>query len=89
MAPDLITEFFKQAILISLLMIAVLVLPGLLVGLTIAVIQAATQINEMSLTVVPKIIVTFLALILSGSWLLSILVDYTEKLFKELPFLIG
>jgi flagellar biosynthetic protein FliQ len=59
------------------------------VGLAVAVLQAATQINEMTLTFVPKLIVVALVLAMAGHWMLRTLIEYTQTLFENVPALIG
>ena len=64
-------------------------MPGLLVGLMVAMFQAATQINETSLSFIPKLFVTFLTLVFAGPWLLKTMINYTDSLFTNIPYLIG
>ncbi|HAT8118900.1 TPA: flagellar type III secretion system protein FliQ, partial [Legionella pneumophila] len=66
MTPESVVSLFSDSVYIILLLLAVLILPGLIVGLIISMFQAATQINETSLSFIPKLFVTFLALILAG-----------------------
>ncbi len=68
---------------------APILLATLAVGLLIAMLQAATQINEMTLTFVPKLIVMALIMLFTGSWMLTQLIDYTQNLFRSIPSLIG
>ena len=62
---------------------------ALLVGLVIGVFQAATQINEMTLSFIPKLLAVAAALLVAGPWMLGLLVDYTQRLFTSIPGLIG
>ncbi len=78
----------QDAIYISLLLSAPLLLVGLVVGLAIAVFQATTQIQEMTLTFVPKIVAVMFALLFFSSWMMIKLTDYTHNLFMQLPDLI-
>ncbi|AMP89568.1 flagellar biosynthesis protein FliQ [Legionella pneumophila] len=89
MTPESVVSLFSDSIYIILLLLAVLILPGLIVGLIISMFQAATQINETSLSFIPKLFVTFLALILAGPWLLKTLINYTDTLISNIPYLIG
>ncbi|HEN5499645.1 TPA: flagellar biosynthetic protein FliQ, partial [Legionella pneumophila] len=66
MTPESVVSLFSDSVYIILLLLAVLILPGLIVGLIISMFQAATQINETSLSFIPKLFVTFLVLILAG-----------------------
>lgn len=89
MTPDTVVSLISESVYVILLLLTVLVLPGLLVGLVIAMFQAATQINESSLSFIPKLFVTFLVLVFAGPWLLKTLVNYTDSLITNIPFLIG
>ncbi|MDW2095414.1 flagellar biosynthetic protein FliQ, partial [Vibrio sp. 1866] len=68
MTPELTVTLFSDAVWLIILMVAVLVVPGLIVGLGIAVFQAATQINEQTLSFLPRLIVTLLMVIFAGHW---------------------
>ncbi len=85
MTPDIMLDIFRQAMVIVVLMVFVLVIPGLIVGLVVAMFQAATQINEMSLSFIPKLFVTILALGFSGPWLVKIITNYTVTLMNDIP----
>ena len=74
---------------VTALLSAIVLLPALFVGLIIAVFQAATQINEMTLTFIPKLVVTALAVVLAGPWMLRVLMGFTIRLFTDVPDLIG
>ena len=76
--------------LLQLLMVsAPVLLTVLLVGLVVSVFQAATQINEMTLSFIPKLLVMFAVAVLAGPWMLQLLVDYTRRLFESIPGLVG
>ncbi|RMD78803.1 MAG: flagellar biosynthetic protein FliQ [Gammaproteobacteria bacterium] len=79
----------QQALELSALLVAVLLVPALVVGLLVSIFQAATQINEMTLSFIPKLLVTFAVLLLAGPWILKLLVDYTQRLYGDIPGLIG
>ncbi|EOG5583389.1 flagellar biosynthetic protein FliQ [Pseudomonas aeruginosa] len=70
-------------------MVGVLVVPSLLVGLVVAMFQAATQINEQTLSFLPRLMVILLTLIVLGPWLLRQLMEYTQTLIGNIPLLIG
>lgn len=89
MTPDSILSIISDCIYIVLLMLTVLIAPGLVVGLVVAMFQAATQINESSLSFVPKLFITFLVLVFAGPWLLKTLINYTDSLISNIPYLIG
>lgn len=89
MTSDAVVALFRESVFMILLLISVLMIPGLIVGLLIAMFQAATQINESSLSFIPKLIVTFLTLLFTGPWLLKTLVSYTDSLITSIPYLIS
>ena len=73
---------------VTLIMMGLLLLPALVVGVVIGVLQAATQVNEMTLSFIPKLLVTALVLVLGGPFLLGVLTDYTVRLFGMIPGLV-
>jgi flagellar biosynthetic protein FliQ len=89
MTPDTILTISQQAMQIVLLLVAVVLLPALAVGLLVSLFQAATQINEMTLSFIPKLLVTIGVLMVGGPWMLRLLVDYTQNLIESIPGLIG
>ena len=89
MSPETIITIFQNTLEIILIMLLVVLIPALVVGLFVSMIQAATQINEMTLSFIPKIIVTVLTLMIAGPWLLNLIMDYTRGLIHDIPFLIG
>ncbi|CAI8931326.1 flagellar biosynthesis protein FliQ [Methylocaldum szegediense] len=89
MTPETIAALGQQAMTVTLQISAPMLLATLAVGLCIALFQAATQINEMTLTFVPKLIAIAIVLMLSGPWMLQILIDYTRSLIRSIPSLIG
>ncbi len=89
MSPEVVISVFQHTLEIILIMLLVVLIPALLVGLLVSMFQAATQINEMTLSFIPKIIITVLTLMIAGPWLLNLLMDYTIGLIHDIPFLIG
>ncbi|MFA5985187.1 MAG: flagellar biosynthesis protein FliQ [Methylococcaceae bacterium] len=89
MTPETIYDLGQQAMVITAKLAMPILLPSLLVGLIIAMFQAATQINESTLTFVPKVIVTALILLILGPWMLQNGLDYFQDLVREIPHLIG
>jgi len=89
MTPDTVVEIFHSAIMLVILTVSVILIPSLIVGLIISVFQAATQINEITLSFIPKLITLFIVLILTGNWLLGNLVNYSIDLITNIPYLIG
>ncbi|CAM3112175.1 flagellar biosynthetic protein FliQ [Legionella steigerwaltii] len=89
MTPESVVSIFSEGVYLMLLLITVLILPGLIVGVIVSMFQAATQINETSLSFIPKLFVTFLMLVFAGPWLLKTMVNYTDSLITNIPYLIG
>lgn len=79
----------QQAIEITLLVSAPLLVSALAVGLLVSIFQAATQINEMTLSFIPKLLVMFFVLVAAGPWMVNLLMDYTRRLFTSIPGLVG
>lgn len=89
MTPEVVVTIGQQAVELTLLVSAPLLLSALVVGLVVSVFQAATQINEMTLSFIPKLLVMFLMLVIAGPWMLNLLMDYTRRLFASIPGLVG
>ncbi len=89
MTPETVITVGQQALHITVLMAAPLLLSALAVGLVVGMFQAATQINEMTLTFVPKLLVVGLVLLAAGPWLLKTLMTFTIRLFEGIPGMIG
>lgn len=87
MDSAMVVDIGRQALWATLAVSAPLLLVALLVGLVIGIIQAATSINEMTLSFIPKLIAIGLALLLFGGWMLGILVDFTRGIFQRIPAL--
>ena len=89
MTPGEVVDVFSEGVLLVILIVSVLVVPGLIVGLVISVFQAATQINEQTLSFLPRLLTTLIAIIVAGPWLLTRLMDFTHRLMTELPGMLG
>ncbi len=89
MTPETVIEVGKQAMQVTALLAGPLLLAALVVGLLIGMFQAATQINEMTLTFVPKLVIVGLVLLFAGSALLKTLMGFTIRLFEGIPDMIG
>ena len=89
MTPTTVMELGRGALEVGLLVSAPMFVAALATGLLISVLQAATQINEMTLSFVPKLIVMFLTLLLTGPWMITMLTDYIRRLFSAIPGIIG
>jgi flagellar biosynthetic protein FliQ len=84
MTNEFLTGFFGEAIKMTLLLSAPMLITGLVVGLIISIIQTATQINEMTITFVPKIVAVGIAILLFFPWMMQLMTDYTRNLFMNL-----
>lgn len=82
-------EIGRQAIEVTLLISAPMLITALVVGLIVSIFQAATQLNESTLQFVPKLVAMFVVLLLVGPWMLQYLIDYIQRLFGSIPQLIG
>ena len=89
MTPDTVITLIRQALEVAMLAGGPLLLSSLVTGLLVSVFQAATQINEMTLTFIPKLVVAFLVLVILGPWMLEVLMDYVARLFNSIPSLVG
>jgi flagellar biosynthetic protein FliQ len=89
MTPESVMTIGRQALEVTILVSAPLLLTALAVGLLVSVFQAATQINEMTLSFIPKLLVMFLMLVVAGPWMVNMMMDYTRRLFSSIPGLVG
>ena len=84
MSPDSVMSLGRQAMEVTLLVSAPLLLVALAIGLVVSIFQAATQINETTLTFIPKLVGIFVTLIVAGPWMLAILTDYMRHMFTSI-----
>ena len=89
MTPESVMTIGRHALELTLLVSAPLLLSALAVGLLVSVFQAATQINEMTLSFIPKLIAILVMQVLAGPWMITMMVDYMRRLLENLPFVIG
>jgi len=87
MTPESAMTIGRQALEVTLMISAPLLLAALITGLIVSIFQAATQINEMTLSFIPKLFVMFLVMLLAGPWMISIMTDYMHQLFTGIPWL--
>ncbi|MCG7874515.1 MAG: flagellar biosynthesis protein FliQ [Candidatus Thiodiazotropha lotti] len=88
MSPDIVMAIGQKSLEIIGLLSGMVLLPALAVGLIIAMFQAATQINEMTLTFIPKLVVSGLVLMWAGNWMLQLLMNFSINLIESIPELI-
>lgn len=89
MSPEAMVQLLGEGLFLAVLMVAVLILPSLLVGLIVSVFQAATQINEQTLSFLPRLLTTLITVLVAGPWLLSRLLDLTQRIIASLPQVTG
>ncbi|HEY9396808.1 MAG TPA: flagellar biosynthesis protein FliQ [Burkholderiales bacterium] len=89
MTPQTVLTIGQQALQMTLMISAPLLLTALIVGLAVSVLQAATQINEMTLSFIPKLVGLFVVLIIAGPWMLTTMTEYMRRLYESIPFMIG
>tara|TARA_R110002050_G_scaffold9504_1_gene33337 strand:- start:494037 stop:494306 length:270 start_codon:yes stop_codon:yes gene_type:complete len=89
MTPETVLTIMQQTLHIITLLIAVILLPALVVGLLVSMFQAATSINEQTLSFIPKLLITIAVLVFAGPWMLSLITGYATRIFEDIPFLIG
>jgi len=89
MTPESVMTMGRTAMEVTLMVSAPLLLVALIVGLIISIFQAATQINEATLSFIPKLVGVFVALVVAGPWMLSVMLDYMRQVFTGIPGLIG
>ncbi len=89
MNQDTVPQLAMQAIMIALKIAGPFLIAGLIVGLLVSIFQAATSIQEVTLSFIPKIVVTGAVIALGGPWMLSQLIGYTQQLYLSIPSLVG
>ncbi len=89
MTPETFVDILNDALYLVILLVSIIIMPSLAVGLVVSIFQAATSINEQTLSFLPRLIVTLLALIYGGHWMTQTLMDYTTGLFLSIPGLVS
>ncbi|QNA90079.1 flagellar biosynthesis protein FliQ [Massilia sp. Dwa41.01b] len=89
MTPETVMTMGRTAMEITLLVSAPLLLVALVIGLVVSIFQAATQINEATLSFIPKLIGVFVALVVAGPWMLSVMLDYMRQVFTGIPNMVS
>lgn len=89
MTPEVVLDIFREALWLIVIMVSVIIVPSLLVGLVVSVFQAATQINEQTLSFLPRLLVSITVIIVAGPWMLTELTDYFTRLMQKIPYVIG
>ena len=89
MTPEAVMTLAYQGMKVTLFLAGPLLITALLIGLLVSLFQAATQINEMTLSFIPKILGVFGALVLAGPWLIQLITNFTSELFRNIPLMLG
>ncbi len=89
MTPEVAIDIVREALWMIVLLAACIIGPGLAIGLVVSTFQAATQINEQTLSFLPRFLITLLVIIFGGPWMLTLLIDHAEGLIGRIPYLIG
>jgi flagellar biosynthetic protein FliQ len=89
MTPESVMTMGRHAMEITLMIAAPMLLVALIIGLVVSIFQAATQINEQTLSFIPKLVGIFVALVVAGPWMLEIMLDYMREVFSGIPLLVG
>ena len=89
MTPEIVVEVFRSALYLIILLVSAVIMPGLIVGLMVAIFQAATSINEQTLSFLPRLLVTLGTLIFIANWFFASLVSFATELYMSIPELIG
>ena len=89
MSPEAFVEILRESMFIVILLVSAVIVPSLIVGLIVAVFQAATSINEQTMSFLPRLIVTLLALSWGGNWLVKKVMDFTFMMVEQIPQVVG
>lgn len=89
MTPEMVVSIGQGALEVVLLIVSLLLLPALGIGLVVSMFQAATQINEQTLSFIPKLFIVFIVLLIGGNWILGLVINYTVTLINNIPYYIG
>lgn len=89
MGVEHLGDFLREALFVVISIVAVVLVPGLIVGLIVATFQAATQINEQTLSFLPRLVITLLCILVFGPWIITRLLEFTKNLYMNIPFLIS
>ena len=89
MTPESVMTMGRHAMEVTLMIAAPMLLVALIIGLIVSIFQAATQINEQTLSFIPKLVGIFVALVVAGPWMLSVMLDYMREIFGGIPGLVG
>ena len=89
MTPEVAIDIVREAIFLILKLVTLILVPGLIVGLIVSVFQAATSINEQTMSFLPKLLVTLFVVVAAGPYMMQQIMEFSERLFRNIPLLIG
>lgn len=89
MTPETFVDILREALWLIIILVSIMVVPSLIIGLIVAIFQAATSINEQTLSFLPRLIVTLLALMVAGHWITGMIMDFFFDLIDRIPSIIG
>lgn len=89
MTPESVMTLGRQGVEVTLLLAAPLLLAALAIGLVVSIFQAATQINEMTLSFIPKMVGIFVMLVIAGPWMITVITTFMQHVFTSIPFMVG
>ncbi|GIU50642.1 MULTISPECIES: flagellar biosynthesis protein FliQ [Shewanella] len=89
MSPEALIDIFREALAVIVIIVSMIIVPGLIIGLIVAVFQAATSINEQTLSFLPRLLTTLLALMLMGHMLVQMMMDFFYQMVDMIPQVIG
>ena len=89
MTPETVISVAREALTVAVMVAAPLLVVALVTGVLVGILQAATQINEMTLSFIPKLLAMVITLLAAGPWMLELLTNYTKTLFHSIPSMLG
>ncbi len=89
MTPESVMTLGREALQVTLVISAPALLTALIIGLLVSIFQAATQINEQTLSFIPKLVGIFVVLVIAGPWMVGLMVDFIQRLFGNIPWMVG
>ncbi|AUM14373.1 flagellar biosynthetic protein FliQ [Ketobacter alkanivorans] len=89
MSPEVVSDLMREGLFIAMILVSVIIIPSLCVGLVVSVFQAATQINEQTLSFLPRLLITLATLVVLGPWLGGLVHDFAVKLIIDMPTMLG
>jgi len=89
MTPEVAIDLVREAIFLILKLVTLILVPGLIVGLIVSVFQAATSINEQTMSFLPKLMITLFVIVAAGPYMMQQIMEFSERLYRNIPMLIG